>query len=272
MKKVFELTNRYIIIATPLLLFLLLLCIYFLAVVRNGASVKVFLGLILIFFMASAFCAGWGNMIKSAVEEKCHDAPYDIIKDFIPGVGEYFYTISGAFFIHIIINFSALILAYYAGMHFIGDLGVNSAALSKAMASQEALKTFLLSLSVDQLARLKMWNILLLSVMTGMNFLFMFYYPALYFESKNPFKALWCSLKRTFSRKFPANAGIYVIIFSVNFLISILSAIFAANPVLNFLTSLLNFYFICCVVIGIFRYYNSSFVNSHLGNSIDTYV
>ncbi len=272
MKKVLELTNKYIIVATPLLLFLFFVCVYFLVMMRDGNQIKLLFGLLLIFVTSIAFISGWGNMIKSASIEKNYDEPYTIIKDFVPGVGEYFLPVLGSAFVFLVVNIAILILTYYAGMRFIGDIGVSSSALSNAMANQEALKTFLTSLSVDQLLKLNMWNILVLSTASMSYFFFMFYFPTLFFESKNPFKALWISIKNTFSKKILSNIGVYLIIFVLNFFISILSALFSANTIMNFVMSLVNFYFICGVAIGIFYYYNRTFVNSHLGNSIDTYI
>ena len=157
-------------------------------------------------------------------------------------------------------------------MHFIGDIGINPNELMKAMSGQEALKIFLSSLSVEQLTKLNNWNALILSTITGLSFLFMLYLPALFYETKNPLKALWISLKHTFGKKVFLNIGIFIIIFSLNLLISVLAALFSGNPIMNFVVALVKFYFICAVVIGIFYYYNKNFINSHLGNSIDTYI
>lgn len=272
MKKVLELTNRYIVIATPLLLFLILIVMYFLIVLQSGQPFKVLFGAILMFFMVIAFTAGWGNMLKSAIHEKDYDDPYLIIKDFAPGVGEYFLPVLGAMFFLFVIYTVISVLMYICGVHFIGDVGVTSEALSKALASNEALKQFLTSLSTEQLMKLNAWNIMVLSVSSFLGFLTMFYFPALFLEIKNPFKALFVSLKHVFSKKLPQIIGIFLLIFSVNCIISILSTMLSGNAITSFIMTLVNFYFICCVVIGIFYYYNKNFVDNHLGNSIDTYI
>ena len=272
MKKIIELTNRYIIIATPLLLFLFILSLYFMVTMNNVQVIKILFGLILAFLMFVAFAAGWGNMIKSAVDEKNYDEPYLIIKDFAPGVGEFFLPVLGMVVFALLIFSASLTFIYFTGMHFIGDSGVSAEALSKAMASSDALKSFLLTLNPGQIVKLNLWNMLIFSTLTLVYFIMIFYSPALFYESKNPFKAFWLSIKHLFGKKFILNAGIYLLIFCVNFLLSILSAVFAKNNILSFGISLANFYFICCAAIGIFYYYNKNFVNLHLGNSIDTYI
>jgi len=272
MKKVFELTNRYIIVATPLLLFILLVSIYSVFVFHTSEILKLIFGIVLMFLMFSAFLSGWGNMLKSAISENNYDEPFKIIKDFAPGVGEFFVPVMGMIAISFLISALILTGTYFCGMHFIGDLGISQTALTNAMANQEALKTFLTSLSTEQLLKLNMWNILVLSVMSLLYFLFMLYSPALILESKNPFKALYISLKHLFGRNFFQNFGIYLIIISLHFLISIISALTSGTTILSFVISLINFYFVCCVAIAIFYYYDKKFLNPHLGNNIDTYI
>ncbi len=241
-------------------------------IAANGRVLLILFGLIITFFMAVAFLSGWGAMIKSAVNENNYDEPYAIIKDFVPGVGEYSLPVLGLMLLLFLINTALFLITYFSGMHFIGDVGISADAFSKAMASQEALKAFLSSLSVEQLMKLNLWNILVLSVMSMSYFLLMFCFPALFLESKNPIKAIGKSIKNLFGKKFICNVGIYLLIFGLNFIISIFSAIFSGNVILSFVMTLVNFYFICCVVIGIFLYYNKNFVISHLGNTIDTYI
>ena len=131
---------------------------------RNGQPAIILFGLILMFFMVVAFTAGWGKMIKSAVLENSSDEPYLIIKDFAPGVGEYFLPSLGLLVIALLINFGLLFITYYIGMYFIGDVGITADALTKAMTNNEALKTFLTSLTTTQLLKLNMWNMLIVSL------------------------------------------------------------------------------------------------------------
>lgn len=272
MKKVFNLTNKYIITATPLILFSLITSIYMLSSAKGKGILGLLITVFLLFLMCSAFTAGWGSMLKSASTDKEPKEPNLIIKDFTSGVGEYFLSACGLIFIAFIINAAILGLTYIVGLHFIGDLGISADSLSKAMTDTESVKTFLLSLSKEQIIKLNMWNLLILTVLSGTYFILMFYYPALFFETKNPLKALWVSLCKLFSKKFFSNLGIYMLIFTANFFISIFSALFAGNMIMNFIMTLINFYFISLVAIGIFYYYNETFISAKLGTSVDTYV
>ena len=63
MDKIFKLTNKYIILATPLILFSLISNLYF-AFSAQGKLLNLLIALFLILLMTGAFIAGWFNMIK----------------------------------------------------------------------------------------------------------------------------------------------------------------------------------------------------------------
>ena len=137
------------------------------------------------------------------------------------------------------------------------------------MSNTAALKAFLAGLSAEQLLKINLWNLLLLGMMSLTYFLLILYLPAIYFKSKNPFKAFFISLKDLFSKNFAATLGVYLLIFTVNFLISIFTAIFAGNVISNFIMTLVNFYFICVASVGVLYYYNERFITPQIGKNID---
>ena len=100
----------------------------------------------------------------------------------------------------------------------------------------------------------------------------MFYLPAMFIETKNPFKSLIISWKRLFSKKFINNIGILILITITYLFISILVTLSTENLLFNFITTLVNFYFIIIIFVGIFYYYNETFCQEHLGQNIDESV
>ena len=96
--------------------------------------------------------------------------------------------------------------------------------------------------------------------------------PSLFFKNKNPLKAFGLSLKDLFSKKFFKSTGVFLLIFALNFIISIFSAILGGNVILHFMITLLNFYFITAVGIGIFYYYYNNFVDTRLGQNVDVKI
>lgn len=260
-KESFNLTNKYIILATPLILFSLLSSLYILFSV-NGNLISLLIALVLFFLMLTAFLAGWFFMIKNCIVEPDKDEPNSMIKEFPAGVGEYFLPVMGLIFNTFIISLILLIISYFAGMKFIGDIGISADALSKAMESVTALKAFLVSLTDEQLFKLNAWNILLFLTMSVTYFLIMFYSTAMFFKEKNPFKAYFISLKDLFSRKILKNIMLYLILFVSYFILSVLTTIFGMNVIMHFIFTLLNFYYMVFAAVLVFDYYYENFVKS----------
>lgn len=271
MKKVFELTNKYIILATPLILFSLISSIY-IAISAHGALINLIIALVLFVLMTSAFIAGWFNMVKHAVLQPEREDANFLIKEFIPGVGEYFLPSLGAFVNIMFFSIIILLLTAFAGIKLIGDPGISSEALNAALQNQEALKAFLTSLTQEQLIKINAWNLILLGAMALTYFLEILYLPAMFFKNKNPFIAFFIGLKDLFSRKFFITLGIYLLIFVIYFVLSIFSALFMGNVILHFIITLANFYFITCASIGVFNYYYNNFVQTQIGQNIDTRI
>lgn len=272
MKKFFELTNKYIVLATPLILFSLLSSIYMAVTLQGKNPIGVVFALIILFLMSMVFIAGWGQMVKSAVKDESPDNPNMIINGFASGVGEYFLPACGFVILAGVINFLFFGFLFALGMHFIGDAGINMAELSRAMANQTALKAFLVGLSVEQLVKINLWNMLIMSGMIIISFLMFFYIPSLFFSTKNPFKGLYISIRYIFSKNFFNVLGLFLLIFIANFIVSLCSAIFAGNMVTNFVMTLVNFYFICWVSVAVFYYYDSHTAKFLIGNKVDTYI
>ena len=268
MDKVFKLTNKYIILATPLILFSLISNMY-LALSVHGRVINLIIAIAIILLMTGAFFAGWLNMIKTCVIEPDREEPNSLMLEFSSGVGEYFVPTTVALLNYFFLIFAGLVVAYFLGKFAIGDIGITAQALSKAIETPQALKTFLMSLSNEQIMKINQWNLLLMLAMLIPNFLTMLYLPAIFFKNKNPFIALITSLKDLFSRKFFTTLGIGILIFLVYFIISLFMAVFAGNSVLHFIITLANFYFVTVVSVGIFYYYYHTFVNPPKGQNID---
>lgn len=271
MKQIFNFTNKYIVLLTPLLLYSLFSSVYMAVSMLGSNLALMFFSLVLFFVMTSAFSAGWFYMVKLAVFDQDRD-PNAIIKEFFTGVGEYILPSCGLLAIVIIFSLIMLIIACKIGLVLIGDVGVSLEALARFMESTEAIKAFVATLSVEDLAKITQWNVLLLVTTALTYFLLIFYLPALFFESKNPLKAFGLSLKRLFSNKFIKIVGFYILIFLINFMISFLSAIMASNMIMHFILTLLNFYFITLVAVGIFSFYYQNFIQNELGQNIDVEI
>ena len=270
-KEVFNITNKYIMLATPLILYSLVSSVY-LAASATGRVLNILIAVLLFLLMTGAFIAGWFNMVKLAVSYPDSREPNTIIKEFTAGVGEYFLPSLGVLFNILLITLLIMYLTFFIGMKTIGDVGISSEVFAKAFETTEALKVFLSGLTAEQLMKLNQWNILIMSSLSLSYFLVLLYLPALFYKKKNPFVALFVSLKDLFSKKILKTFGLYFLIFSVNAFISILSALFIGNVMMHFIVTLLNFYYITIASVGVFYYYYKNFVEPQLGQNIDTRV
>ncbi len=269
MQKIIELTNKYIVLTTPLILYSLFSSIYITISVNGGKLINLIFAVLLFFLMTGAFFAGWFNMIKLAITNQNRDYSNSLLKEFISGVGEYFLPSLVGVLVIFIISVLALIISYHIGMQTIGDLGIPADVLSGIKNNTIDPKTFITGLSAEQLIKINLWNLLVLANIAIAYFLCFLYMPALFLKNKNPIIAFWISLKDLFSKKIFHSFGIFISIFVLNFLISMFSTIFSENLFIHFILTLLNFYFITAVGVGVFYYYYNNFVNNKLGQNVD---
>ena len=268
-KTAFSMTFKYINLATPLILYFLISGLYILFF-TNGNAISLSIAIVLSFLMLSAFLSGWFAMIKSSILKPEKDNMNSISNDFMPGVGEYFLPVSGAILFALILFIISLLVTYGTGIKFIGDVSISVDSFINSLKNTETLKAFLLSLSKEQLIKLNYWNFLILFSNSVFCFVTMFYFPALFFKSKNIFKALIIGLKDLFSYKFLMNTGIFVFVLFTYILISIMTTICSNNIVLHFLFTIINFYYIVFVAVLIGSYYYNNFVK--IGSNIDKKV
>ncbi len=271
MQKVFSLTNKFISLATPLILFSLITNIY-IAVSMNGKLINILIAFILLILMTAAFISGWFYLIKRVVEKPEMPVPNLIIKDFSFGVGEYFLSSLGAVFSILIFSLLFLYSAFVIGKIFIGDPGVSIDSIAMAFQTPETLKTFVASLTQEQLLKINQWNMLLFVEMAISYFILILYLPVLFFKNKNAFQAFFMALKDLFSKNFFKTLGVYLIIFITNLILSILITITGANIIAHFVFTLINFYFITLASVGVFYYYYTNFIAPQLGQNVDIQI
>ena len=269
LKESFNYTNKYIILATPLILFSLISSLY-MVFSMNGNLISMLIAIILFFLMFSAFLAGWFYMTANVIRNGDREDPNSILKEFPAGVGEYMLSAMGLLFNTLVIMIIMTIVSYFIGMKLIGSIGISPDAFSKSLESVETLKAFLSSLTAIQLAKLNYWNLLIFCTMIFTYFLLLFYAPAIFFKTKNPFKALFVGIKDIFSRYFFKNVLVFLILFITYFVFSVLSTVFQANTILYFIFTLINFYYLVLAVIFLFNYYHTNYIK--IGSNVDMTV
>lgn len=268
-KESFCLTNKYIVLATPLILFSLISSLYILFSMR-GNKIGLIISIILFFLMLGAFLSGWLYMITRCVKNSFAEDANQLIKEFPTGVGEYFLPALGMIATSFLLCLGLFIISILIGVKFIGDPQISQTAVSNSLSSIEAMRKFALSLTDEQLVKINLWNILMFGSMSLSYFLIMFYAPAMFMKNKNPIFAFGHSIKDLFSRKFFKNALLYIFISAVYLILSIFIAIWGENIIMHFIFTLTHFYFVVFAAVLIFNYYYKNFVR--IGGNIDETV
>ena len=267
-KESLKITNDNIILATPLIFFSLISSLYMIFSAA-GSKIGLIISAVLFFMMLGAFLSGWFYIIIRAVKEPDIESNR-LITEFPSGVGEYFLPVIGMIFKVIIVFTVAAVAFVFIGKKLIGGIGVPYDQIVQAMSSIEATKTFVESLSQEQLLKINAWNFLMLGAMTLCYFILMLYPAVIFFKSKNPFKAFFISLKDTFGHRFFKNVGLFLFITILYMFLSVCTVILGKNIILHFIFTLLNFYYITYVGVLLCNYYYSNFIK--IGSNIDTTV
>lgn len=278
--KAFKTTNENIILTTPLILFLFIFTIY-LDIAKNAPETIPSAALLLIttLFMLSAFFAGWFFMTKKAVEldrqtfiidEDRAKASLGLIKEFHIGIGEYFLPFLGGIILYSFIFILLCLIAYQAGIHFIGKINLNPAEIKTILNAIES-KALISSIPVDKLAKLQMWYALFIIIMTVHYFITMFLVPEIVLRTKNPLIAFFKSVIFIFKNFLSAIilfAYINVLSFIVSLIINgILMLHFIPNFILALISMLVYFYFIVYVIVLVFLYYDNAISTKEENNS-----
>lgn len=269
-RQAFKITNENIILTTPLILFLFLLSIY-LEVSHNAPATIMAMTLLLIttLFMLAAFFAGWLNMVKKAVEldkqefladEQRAKASFGLIKELPAGLGEYFLSFIGAIILYFMLFIVLSLISYKIGVHFLGKIDLTQNELRMILNAADA-KTVISSIPAAKVAKLEIWYLIFLVVMTIHYFITMFFAPEIIIRTKNPVIALGRSVTFVFKNFFSALI-LFMYVNVVSFLASIaISGLMYLHFIPTFITSLASmliyFYFIVYVIVLVFLYYDS---------------
>ena len=267
-KKAFTLTKENIMIAQPLIIYLLVISITSGALYLQTNKTAFVIFLISNFFLSTAFFAGWFKVVKKTVEvsrvnyEKEEDknaASMDTIKEFFPGVSEYFISVSAAFIIYFAIGVFIVFLGYKLGTAYLPSPDLNFNKLMAVSAQSPAeMQKFVMSLSMTQLKAINIWVMYIAGLSLLFNFITLFIFPALYnIEKKTfftPFIALWKNITFIF-RNFFGAAAVLICLACLNILVSMVNAVFSINIILTIIAYIIAFYYLTYCVVLVFLYY-----------------
>lgn len=253
------LTNKNIILASPLILFVMFASLYLMITPYNTSNIAFVL--LLFFAMTSAFFSGWFYTLKLAVSEDYDKEDiFDLIKQFPAGVGQHFLQYFFMIVIFFLLFTVVVIATYKTAPLLIGNIGISRPELFLAMSSPESMTELLKNLTLEQQTKLGQWNLYFIFTTTLYTFLIMLWAPELMFKQESVLKAFVFSIQKTL-KKFFKSLTIFSFLMILYFIIMILSAIINLS-IVQFVVTVIYFYFLLYSAMLIFLFYKREFCDN----------
>lgn len=235
----FKITNKSIILVTPLIVFCTLFVLYYSYLISETDSVpKHIFSIVTIFIVVSGFMGSWLYSVKKGLvlskqvyifDSERNKALLSIFKHLLNGFGRLLLPCSGFIALNII-----LYIVIFSG---IACLIVNFPALK----SQTPL----------------IW----LFVFYIYTFLTILWLPEIVYNEKNALYALVNSIIKVFTQ-FRETLTLYIFIFAIfTAILALLFKYIAIHPIVSFLLIMVLYYVIMYIVVLLFTYYEQRFIN-----------
>lgn len=276
-KKAFEITKNNMIVAQPLVIFMIIISVTLAGLAQQTNHLTYGVVLTANILLCTAFFAGWFYMIKKVIEhtkkadkgeykddEEKTAASFALIKQFFPGVGEYFMSMTFTIIAYLAVYALLIFVCIKLGYRFLPDPSADLKNLMTAASGTPAeIQKFVLSLSLEQLKTLNYWMMYMGTVSSLFTILTMFLFPAVYDTDKEGKKdfvlyAPFAAFNRNLvfiARNLVGVLGIVIFLFALNIILSGLSILFNLNVILSIVGLIISFYFMTYAIILIFLYY-----------------
>lgn len=271
-KKAFDMVKDNIILAQPLVIFLVIISLTTAGLYKQTNHVAFLFILIANILLITAFFSGWFYMIKKGAthmkkvenEEYKNDeektaASFGLIKEFFPGVGEYFIPMSFTIITYCVVYALIIFLCIKLGLRFLPDPHIDyNKIMSFSGSSMVEIQKYISTFSYAQLKAINLWMLYVGTTSAVFTFLTLFLFPAVY-DKKDfilfaPFTAFNRNLIFIF-KNFIGVLGILIFLSVLNFVLSFLSIFFNLNVILSIVGLIVSFYFMTYAVALIFLYY-----------------
>lgn len=271
-QKAFNITKNNIIIAQPLVIFMLIITLTSAALTQQTNKIAYIIFAAANVLLCTAFFAGWFYMIKKAVEhnkkvenneykddKEAAEASFALGKEFFPGVGEYFLPMTFTIIAYVVVYALLLFFSYKSGLRFLPHPHINwTEFMTAANSTPMEMQKYVMTLSFDQLKAINLWMLFLGGAASVFAFLTMYLFPAVYDKKEffllTPFSAFNRNLIFVF-KNFLGSFAIIVFLFFLNMFLSVLSIFFSINIILAIAGLIISFYFMTYAVVLIFLYY-----------------
>jgi len=263
-KYAFLITKNKIILMQPLIIFLLILTFALTPLKALHENPVAFYAVLTnIALMTIAFFSGWFGMIKKTVldfdeqktnNQKSAQDDLNLLKEFFPSVGEYFLSMCGCALI-LSVCFCAI---SYLFAHYFANNDLVMQMLNKTIQPVAQQKEFIESLSTEQLLTLNKYIFSFAFASFLFHIMILFYPAVIFFKTKNPFTALFESIKCIIKKPL-FTIGIYFYLMIISFFVSAIGILGNINILLSLITLFITLLVMSNYFMVIFLGYEKNF-------------
>lgn len=244
---------------------------------KKGIDIGIIFSLSIVILCFIAFLAGWYNCIKAVVanKNKVYETPeeknkaqIEILKNFFPGVGEYIFPVGISVILYGLISYGLYALFVYFALNAFNGVKIPKEFFDTS--TPEQITKFIQTLSPEQIEVLTGIMLGGLGIYFMFSILILWFAPALFYSTKNPFSALIKAIVFTFKNLF-ASITIVVVMCIINMFISFTNVL-TGNNFLSIIPMMLSFMYIVYYVLTVFLYYEQAQNNSPIGSQFDRQV
>lgn len=266
----FKTTNNCIILVTPLIVFLSIFNWYYVYAADSINTIpKLFLSAITMLIMISIFLSAWLYMAKKTIsiskkvfvfDKDRNDALGKLFLALPTGISKLFLPIIGVIAIYLLLYSTLFYIINFIIENFIGIIHFNSFDFQTLQLSNGEFLEEVKLLSDKELKVFNYWLLLLILGSSAISYFTTYWIPEVVYNYKNSLNALKNSIVKAIANPLDTFL-VFLVIYSIIFIMSLLNIIVMANPILYFLVSLFYYYFIVFVIVLLFTYYEQKYIN-----------
>lgn len=264
--------NNHMVIQ-PLFIGVLILMLVVMPLSSNTSLFGFIFSLIVAFLCLTAFLAGWYNCVKKTVTfygktyenaEQRNQDNIEILKSFFPGVSEYMLpvTVVTALYMAFAYGIFELYRMFAIKLFLTFNLPKDFLKVVNTSTQTEIVEYLKNNFNAEQLQTLALIFIIGFLILFLFHVLVLWFAPAVYYSSKNPFIAVFEAFKFTF-KNLSVTILIVIVMFLINTFVSIFN-VFLNNQFLAFIPMFLSFLYCMYYVITVFLYYGTKNQNSSI--------
>lgn len=266
----FKYTNNNMLLLSLLISVVFIVSMYVMVSTLRGVN-PLWTMLIVILLMA-AIASGFFYSVKKGISKDIDDTSHDIktvFPMFYTGIGKYYLSFLGMFFLFFLFATGIIMGTFLLANNLICDvseLGIDPNVFFQIIATDNnAINTFLTSLSPQQQAYFRAWNRLFFFSTHIFTFLLILWIPEQVYTKKNLFVTLFTSVKKVI-KDIPTLLCIFLTISFLNVVLTAFVLVPVNNPVLLFIFSILSMivplYLLLYDFYTLFLYYQAKYINA----------